>query len=58
MKKENIFLIIKELLAFIIIFLCQNSFAQGRKSLDNEFGIGKFKLNSDYDLYEKDLKYN
>ena len=33
------------------------AFAQGRKSLDEDFGITKFKLNSDFDLYKKDLKY-
>lgn len=34
------------------------AFAQGRKSLDEDFGINKFKLNSDYNLYKKDLKYH
>jgi hypothetical protein len=39
------------------IMLFANSYSQGLKSLDNAFGISKFKLKSSFDVYKKDLKY-
>jgi hypothetical protein len=38
-----------------IIFI--NTFGQGRKSLDNENGLLKFKLGSNINFYKKDIKY-
>jgi len=42
-------------IALILLYL--NSFGQGLKNLDKEFGINKFKLETSYSLYEKNLKY-
>jgi len=41
-----------------IMIFCQGLFSQGRKSLDNEFGIKKFKLESNIKLYANDIKYD
>jgi hypothetical protein len=44
-------------LLIVIMILSQSLFSQGRKSLDNEFGIKLFKLESSIKIYENDIKY-
>jgi hypothetical protein len=47
---------------FILVFwgyilFSFTSYSQGRKSLDNDNGLLKFKLGSSINLYKKDIKY-
>ena len=50
---------IKRLLFIVISFtiISINIFGQGRKSLDNENGLLKCKLDTNIFLYKKDIKY-
>jgi len=45
------------LIAIGLTIISINMFGQGRKSLDNENGLLKFKLGSSINLYKKDIKY-
>jgi hypothetical protein len=47
----------KILLLVVLVIFSQSLFSQGLKSLDNEFGVKKFKLESSIKLYEKDMTY-
>lgn len=45
------------LFAFGYVIISNNMYGQGRKSLDNENGLLKFKLGTNINLYKKDIKY-
>lgn len=47
----------KKIIIITVILFNLNAFGQGLKNLDKSFGINKFKLETLYSLYEKDLKY-
>ena len=45
------------LLFTTLFFSITFSFSQNLANLDSKYGINKFKLESSYDLYKKDLEY-
>jgi hypothetical protein len=47
----------KYILKLILLFYMVQAHSQGLKSLDNDYGIGRFKLGSAYSVFSKNLKY-
>ena len=45
-------------LVFFLILNLSNLYSQNLYNLDKKFGFNKFKLESSYSIYEKQLKFN